>query len=154
MNYIDLTKFEQQIVCSGKNKSPQQTNAFPDGNRQIIATLDYEQTIGYFEAIAENGEDLSDPEVVEASLIYRFTDSRGATVYYWPGGKGLFWGDANPCCACGGGWATSVDDWGDVTEEEIENHLSMGHGGDWCESVKSPGAVSQYCRERTVVETE
>ena len=152
MSDIDLTKFEQQIVCSAETQPD--TNAFPKGNRQIIATLDYEQTIGYFEAIAENGEDLSDPEVVEASLIYRFTDSRGATVYYWPGGKGLFWGDANPCCACGGGWATSVDDWGDATEEEIENHLSMGHGGDWCESVKSPGAVSQYCRERTVVETE
>jgi len=154
MNKIDLTKFEQEIVCSGRNKSPQQTDAFPDGNRQIIATLDYEQTIGHFEAVAENGGDLSDPEVVEGSLIYRFTDSRGATVYYWPGGKGLFWGDANPCCACGGGWATSVKDWGDATEEEIENHLSMGHGGDWCESVNSPGAVGKYCRERTIVETE
>ena len=151
MNDIDLTKFEQEIVCSAET---QPTNAFPKGNRRIIATLDYERTIEHLEAIAENGEDLSDPEVVEGSLIYRFIDSRGATVYYWPGGKGLFWGDANPNCACGGGWWPSVKDWGDATEEEIENHLSMGYGGDCCESVKSHGAVSQYCRERTVLETE
>lgn len=141
--HIVLDNYEQQIVCSAETQPD--TNAFPKGNRRIIATLDYERTIEHLEA---SGEDPADPEVVEGSLIYRFTDSRGANVYYWPGGKGLFWGDANPTCACGGGWWASVDDWGDATEEEIENHLSMGHGGDCCESVSENGAVSQYCRER------
>lgn len=140
--HIVLDNYEQEIVCSAETQA---TDSFPKGNRRIIATLDRERTIEHLEA---SGEDPADPEVVEGSLIYRFTDSRGATVYYWPEGKGLFWGDANPTCACGGGWWPSVKDWGDATEEEIEHHLSMGYGGDCCESVKSPGATSEWCRTR------
>jgi len=143
MNDIDLTKYEQQIVCSAETQPA--APCFPKGNRRIIATLDYERTIEHLEA---SGEDPNDPEVVKWALIYRFTDSRGATVYYWPGARGLSDWDTNPCCACGGWWGTSVKDWGDATEEEIENYLFMGHGGDCCESAPESGAVSEYCRPR------
>jgi len=141
--HIVLDNYEQQIVCSAETQP--HAAGFPKGNRRIIATLDHERTIEHLKTTCE---DPSDPELVEWCLIYRFTDSRGATVYYWPGARGLSDWDANPTCACGGGWWPSVDDWGDATEEEIENRLSMGHGGDCCESVSENGAVSQWCRPR------